>query len=726
MIKIHYLKFLLVKAGLCLLIIICNAGNVWSQSLLSKPISISVKQKRLADVLTEISKKGSFYFSYNGKLLPKDSLVNIEANERPVGEILDQLFNGRYELEERNNYMIITATLQRLALINQDLTAEENFYSVSGIVIDERTGERLMNASVYEKHLLAATLTDDHGYFRLKFRADDADQISLTASKLLYKDTTVNFLHPVKVSSRANNAAYQNFNDKGNRVENTGFGRLFISARQKIQSMNIPYFFASRPFQVSLTPGLSSHGMFSPQVVNKFSLNLLGGYTAGVNGVEIGGLFNINKQDSRYVQAAGIFNLVGGNVHGLQLAGVHNFAIDSVKGVQLSGFINKSTGQVSGLQLSTLHNTAHKLKGVQIGVVNEVDTSYGASIGLINIVGNGFYKVSLTANDLMNTNVSLKTGTHAFYSNLLTGANISADKKMYAFGLGIGHDMMFSDRFYASTEVDYQFAYTGSWDDRWERAKLLLNFQLTKNISIIAGPTYNHYNHSGSFHAEGYENVTNIPDYPNYVPGSNGHQTKNWLGWEAGLAINSGFKKSRSTHTEDDSHGWSIGLAATTGVGWDEPFGKVYGGEIFTQRDLGNNLSAVLSAGYNYFSVSKNYVLSAWGPDNVFTNEVLATPYKIIPVKVGIRSKLTRQFYIGGDLGEAWGTNDDGLYEIVNGVPKHITSELQSIKSFIIAATAGFDFGNGLDASFKVEDYTGFSEVKQFALRLAYRIKMGK
>ena len=37
---------------------------------------------------------------------------------------------------------------------------------------------------------------------------------------------------------------------------------------------------------------------------------MFGGYTAGVNGLEIGGLFNLNKKDVRYVQAAGLFNIV--------------------------------------------------------------------------------------------------------------------------------------------------------------------------------------------------------------------------------------------------------------------------------------------------------------------------------------------------------------------------------------------------------------------------------
>ena len=716
-------RYWLAKTCLLFFVIVFSFLSARAQSILKKPVSVNLTQTKLADVLNEISKMGGFYFSYNGRLLPKDSLVNIQAEQKPVGELLAQLFKGRYELEEQGHYIIITLALKRLSLVNSDMAAEDNSVSVSGIVIDERTGDRLMNASVYEKHQLVSTLTDDHGYFKLKVKGSATGQIAITAGKLFYKDTTLTFLNPVNISERANNYAYKNTVNKGNRVETTSFGRMLISARQKIQSLNIPDFFATRPFQVSLTPGLSSHGMFSPQVVNKFSLNIIGGYTAGVNGLELGGLFNINKQDTRYVQVAGIFNLVGGNVYGAQIAGVHNFAIDSVKGMQIAGFTNRSAGQVLGLQLTTLHNDARLLKGVQIGLVNEADTSHGASIGLINIIGNGFYKISLTANNLMNTNLALKTGTHAFYSVLLTGTNISVNQKMYAFGLGIGHDFMFSNKFYASGEVGYQFANTGLWDDRWQQAKLLLNFQLAKYISIIAGPTYNRYRHSGSWRLDGYENVTNVPEYPE--PAASPYQTKKWLGWEAGLAFNSSFKRS-ATGVTDDAHNWSVGLAATAGLGWDKPYTVAYGGEIFTQRQLGNGLSAVLSTGYNYFSAEKNYVFYRSVSSSTYSTEVIATPYRIIPVKVGIRSKLGGHFYIGGDLGESWAKKDDGFYEINGEVRRHITGELQTIKSFVFSATTGYDFGNGLDAGFKFEDYTGFAQIKQFALRLGYSIKLGK
>ncbi|WPU95008.1 carboxypeptidase-like regulatory domain-containing protein [Mucilaginibacter sabulilitoris] len=710
-------KFLPPRQLLLLLMVMLLFGirPAQAQSILNRRISIQFDHARLADALRDIGKKGEFYFSYNGRLLSQDSLITMSADNQTISDILVTLFHGKYDIEERNNYLIITQPLPTLSLLNTDITNDNNTYSISGLVIDERTGERLMNASVYIKEQLASALTDEHGYFKLKFRADHPGQISLTASKLAYRDTSINFLQAVSINSRSQSGNYDNAVNKSNRVERTAMGHLFSSAKQRIQSLNIPDFFAKRPFQVSLTPGLSSHGMFSPQVVNKFSLNLIGGYTAGVNGFEFGGLFNINKMDSKYMQLAGVFNLVGGTVTGIQAAGVHNRALDTVRGLQVAGFINKAESEVEGMQVAGLHNEAGKLKGLQIGLVNRADTSKGASIGLVNIIGNGFYKVTLSSNDLVNTNVSLKTGTHAFYSTVYIGSNISPNSKLHYFGLGLGHDFMLSQWIYFSTETAYQFVHAGSsFDDRWLQGKLLLNIQLSKSISLVGGPTFNHYNHSGSFHIAGFKNVTHIPE-----PSNNNylyeHQVKKWVGWEAGVAFNSVFSKAfdPALKAHDNSSSWYLGASAGAGIIWDDPFGgAVYSGEIFTHRDLGEHITGTFSVGYTSFSEN----------DYTYKSNYL----KFIPVKAGIRLYTGKTFFIGGEVGAAFGLFDEPYSNpYISGSSDPVVIN-KPYRSLTYGVSAGFSFHSGLETSFKFEDYGLQSYYKQFALRLGYRFKLGK
>ena len=110
----------------------------------------------------------------------------------------------------------------------------------------------------------------------------------------------------------------------------------------------------------------------SGQVVNNFSLNVFGGYTAGTNGMEIGGLFNIDKQEVKYFQAAGIFNVDGGKMKGFQVAGINNTVLDTSYGFQAAGISNLVKGKFAGFQVGGIYNhVADSVKGFQAaGIAN--------------------------------------------------------------------------------------------------------------------------------------------------------------------------------------------------------------------------------------------------------------------------------------------------------------------------------------------------------------------
>lgn len=691
------------------------------QGILSRQVSVNVNRMRLADVLTEIGKHGKFYFSYNGNMLPKDSLISLVAVQQPVAVILTKLFSKRFEFEEQGNYLIILPALPHLSLINTDITNENNVYSISGIVIDEQSGERMMNVSVYEKQQLAATLTDEHGYFKLKVRTSDPEVLRVTASKLRYHDVTLNFLQSVPVTNRSDARSYQKGTSNG--VERDVLGKFFISAKQRIQSLNIPDFFAKRPFQVSLTPGLSTHGLFSSQVVNKFSLNVAGGYTAGVKGLEIGGLFNINKKDSKYLQFAGVFNLVGGNMSGLQIAGINNRVLDTVKGVQLAVFNNKTEGQVSGLQFAGFTNEAHRLKGLQIGLVNVADTSYGASIGLINIIRNGFYRVALSANPLVSTNLSLSSGTRAFYTVLSIGANADFNNKMYVAGLGLGHDFVFNDRLYVASVAEFQLGNTtGEIGDSWIRGKLMLHAQLSKHISIFAGPTYNNYTSSGS--SPGYQSKLRAPFKPDGSPDYLNVPVRSWISVEGGIAFNSVFKAAKIRDRQYASQSWYLGLAANGGVDMRYPTQTMFGAEVFTQRDFNGHLAGTFSVGYTQ-NIAKElvYRYEFLLPDGTLA-ELKRQNFKAIPVKTGMRTYAGKNFFYGGEIGLLLGLNTQYLQEAFYPDGRITVSNYGNRpKSFIYAAGAGYSFDNGLEAGVKYEAYSG-TGIKQALFRLGYRFKL--
>jgi hypothetical protein len=555
----------------------------------------------LDNVLEILSNKGDFYFSYNSNIVKKDSLVSFKATNKTVKEVLSILFNNTYEFKESGNYVIIRKAPIRMTLVTQKGVTEEKIYSVSGFVYDEQSGAAINEASIYEKRILASALTNSEGYFKIKLKSSSTATAELTVSKEFYEDTTIkiqprydqqltitmmpiereednvvikpeDYLIPdsakeVKDTSAKEITAVSTDSIK---VEKSGIGKFLISGKQKIQSLNMKNFFTTRPFQVSFVPGLSSHGKMSSQVVNNFSLNVLGGYTAGTNGFEIGGMFNIDKNDVQYVQAAGLFNSVGGNMKGLQAAGINNMVFDTLKGfqvagvynhvnetvdgmqvagvanfsrkkvsgVQIAGVANVSNREMSGAQIAGVVNYAKKLKGVQIGLINVADTSEGISIGLINFVMKGYHKLSFSANEIINMNAALKTGTSNFYTMLMAGINVSDSSKVYSFGYGLGSEVYLNKKqtLAINPELSSHYLYLGSWDYTNILNKFSLNFTIrpSKNFSFFAGPAYSVYVSDQKAGINGYR-------YP--VPPAGYNTTKfsdkvtGWFGWNAGISL---------------------------------------------------------------------------------------------------------------------------------------------------------------------------------------------
>ena len=593
-----------------------NAAAVQAQNTLSKKITLEVNRQRVEDVLEILSNKGGFYFSYNSNIVKKDSLVSYKASNKTVKEILAALFNNSYEFKESGNYIIIRKVPIRLTLVTSKGVTEEKVYSVSGYVYDEQSGAAINEASIYEKKLLASALTNTDGFFKLKLKSSKSSVAELTVSKAFYEDTTVSIaprhnqqltitMMPVEkpadmitispedylladslFASPDTAVIHQPVKKDSLKVEKTGLGKLLLSGKQKVQSINLSKFFTTRPYQVSFIPAVGTHGKMSSQVVNNFSLNVLGGYTAGTNGLEIGGLFNIDKKGVKYVQAAGLFNSVGGPVNGLQIAGASNLVLDSVKAMQVAGVNNLVIGKMSGLQIGGVYNHVtqsvsgmqvagvgnfvagqmtglqiagvanvnrretnglqiagvvnytRKLKGVQIGLINIADSSSGYSIGLINIVLKGYHKLSYSANELMNVNLAFKTGNSKLYSILQAGANASDSKKLYSFGYGLGSELPVNKKktIAINPELSSQYLYLGSWDytNILNRLNLNLTVKLGRYISIYAGPSYSIYISDQKVGFAGYR-------FPVPPDGYNTHQFSNkvtgWLGWNAGIHI---------------------------------------------------------------------------------------------------------------------------------------------------------------------------------------------
>ena len=560
-------KFILILVFLANTILAQSDLGVYRNNL-SKLVTFNVKQQSVRSTLQQISTAGNFYFSYNGKLINQDSLVNLNAQHMPVRDVLDKLFDGKVDYKENAEYIILRYAANHFTIEPENISTAEKLYMISGYIVDTKTGKKVKQASVYEKKLLQSTLTDDDGYFTLRFKGEHKEVV-LTASKETYRDTALVFLSDIKIEPQGyTDPDKEKGNLFSNSIEDLRISKFLLSSKQRIQNLNISSFFAKNPFQASFLPGLSSHGMMSSRVVNKASLNMIGGYTAGVDGVEVGGVFNLTKGKVRFFQAAGVFNGVGGdveaaqfagvinydkkNVKGFQAGGVVNTVGDNLSGVQVAGVINTVRGNLNGIQvggvfnvvrkiatgtqISGVFNYAEKIKGLQIGLINLADSSFGTSIGLLNLSKNGYKKLSFFVNDVINTNVVFKSGNASFYALLLAGKNFSDTANIETVGVGFGHDFRLDNRINIGGEMITQYLYLGNFDynNILIRFQANLEIKLFKGFTVFGGPSYAYYNSDAPANSssKGYKQQI-APAKHHKFSGNN----QGWWGWNVGITL---------------------------------------------------------------------------------------------------------------------------------------------------------------------------------------------
>ncbi|HLT07937.1 MAG TPA: carboxypeptidase-like regulatory domain-containing protein [Cyclobacteriaceae bacterium] len=380
------MKFQYKRLAVGLLTLVWLQLDVQAQDLLQRTISYQWEGSvSRADALDQIAKDQGFYFSYLDTAISAKQPLRLTQYSGSLQNFLYEALGDKFDFKELPGYVIIRYAPGILDF-EAETDVEARQVTVEGYVRDKRTGAPVAHATVYDKSRLKSVLTDEAGYFNIRVKS--AHAVWLTLSKEQYKDTTFMILPAVEIEASRKKNMFRYYQEDGSsgEVEESFLGRMFIGFRQRVQRINLGGFFAESPFQMSLAPGLSSQGMFNSQMINKFSLNILGGYTAGVDGFEAAGIFNINQRDVHYFQMAGAVNVVGGEGKGFQAAGVSNTVLKGFSGVQVAGVINDTKKEVKGLQVAGIINLAKAKTGHQIaGLLNRAKEARGVQLaGLAN------------------------------------------------------------------------------------------------------------------------------------------------------------------------------------------------------------------------------------------------------------------------------------------------------------------------------------------------------
>jgi hypothetical protein len=354
--------------------------------LLERVISITLESERMDVALRKISQQGNFTFSYNPTVIDASRIVNGTFGGMTVREVLDELFKGSVQYKARGTYIILTKGQARTS------TDTETY---SGYVVDESTGARLKNVSVYDPVSLSSAVTDAYGYFQIKVDKPPAE-LMLAVKKKNYSDTVVAVQPgrtkllkiPISIDENKIETIADSVAEKFKRFWET---KILALNPANIENITDTIY---RTTQVSIFPYLGTNRQLSGNVINDYSFNIFGGYSRGVRKLEIGGFFNIDREEVDGFQFAGIFNAVGGKVTAMQFAGLINMNWDSSQNFSAAGLANITHGSSTGGQVAGQGNfTMGDQQGPHVGGLFNYASGDAGPVqvaGLMNFAGKNF------------------------------------------------------------------------------------------------------------------------------------------------------------------------------------------------------------------------------------------------------------------------------------------------------------------------------------------------
>lgn len=563
-----------------------------STPLLERTVTIDYANVSAEDALAELGRRTGINFSYSPSILQGISPVTGSFQSKSVREVLETAFHGALFYKEKGDYLILTRAPEPA---KKTSSTEVGPLNINGYVLNVNTGERIQEASVYDRNSLTAAITNQYGYFKIRIDKP-AEENPIVFSKSGFRDTLLYlpagdpvFLNMGLMPSSPEVVVVR---DTVKVPERDSLSEMKAPARQdhKVSEVNMTNIKDTlyRDWQVSFVPFVGTNQKLSGNVVNDYSFNVLGGYSMGTGRMELGGLFNIDRGDVSGFQLAGVFNANGGSMkgfqaagtinanggdfHGIQLAGTANVNGGSSIGPQFAGFANVCRGpghgaqlagfgnvqwgdyvgpqvagainvamkRVDGVQISGLVNYGRDVHGSQIGFINAADSVKGVSIGFLSFVRSGYHKIELSADEIFYANLALRTGTHKFY-NIVT-AGVKPDqidgKTYWTAGYGIGTAPKLTNSLYLNFDLTSNQVNKGNWTNAVNLLNKLyggVEFQAAKKLSLAAGVTLNGYVTDLSY--DGY-----APLFTDYTPHLiNDHTYRNninlkmWWGFKFGV-----------------------------------------------------------------------------------------------------------------------------------------------------------------------------------------------
>jgi len=358
------------KLGLISVFIVCFGYTYAQDNLLKRKVRLEATQQPLADVLVDLSNQADFTFSYDASIFSGNETVSLASNDESVKLILDHILDKQVEYKVSGNHLI---------LLRKPAVKKKEKYHIAGQVLNQNGKQPLSEIVVYEVSSLVSSVTDTNGNFSMQVPAE-FEQLGISFSQKAVRDTVILLkpedqklnilLETMELPDSLHSIPLQNISP----VESVPFVRQIVAAPslQRTEKINLV---RQRIGQISFIPKWGTNLKMSGTIENKVSVNVLIGYNYGVTILEVGGIFNVIRNNVTGVQGAGVGNLVGGDTKGLQMGGVFNHNRGSFVGLQAAGINNNLLGSLDGAQVAGVNNIVKgEMKGGQIAGVNNLAT----------------------------------------------------------------------------------------------------------------------------------------------------------------------------------------------------------------------------------------------------------------------------------------------------------------------------------------------------------------
>lgn len=167
------LKKLIMEFKIAILVVVVSVSSVFATHSYSQAakVSLDMENTTLEKVMDEIEKQSEFYFIFNQKEIDVSRIVNIQAENKLISDILPELFKGidiNYAVLDRKILLttdpIDIKLLANYLLLNTDLQQQ---IVVSGTVKDASTGQPMPGVNIIVNGTTIGVLTDLNGKYSI-------------------------------------------------------------------------------------------------------------------------------------------------------------------------------------------------------------------------------------------------------------------------------------------------------------------------------------------------------------------------------------------------------------------------------------------------------------------------------------------------------------------------------------------------------------------------------